>query len=116
MKGRRGGGGILRGGLDCRISSGGVIGRGAWRGYWRRRYCLLLVSGAQSLKMATLTDFVDAEVIGLWAKIEKAVYDALDDGKGGDRQDKQQDDDHKSARENGGWDGYHQEFVANNNR
>lgn len=67
--------------------------------------------------MITLTDFVvDADVMGLWATLEKAVYDALEERKAGDQQDKQQDDDHKSAREKGGWDGYHQEFVANSNR
>lgn len=64
-----------------------------------------------------LTDsVVDAEVLGLWVKIEKAVYDALGDQEAGDQHDKQQDGGDRSARENGGWDGYHQAFVANSNR
>lgn len=54
--------------------------------------------------------------MGLWAKIETAVYDELGERKGGDQQDKQQNDDHNSAPQNGEWDGYHEAFVANSNR
>jgi hypothetical protein len=67
--------------------------------------------------MGTLTGFlVDAEVMGLWAKIETAVYDGLGGGKGGDQKEKQQNDDQSSAPQNGEWDGYHEAFVANSNR
>lgn len=53
----------------------------------------------------------DPEVIGLWAKVEKGIYDALDS------QAKPKDD-QKADRQTfkPGLDGYHQEFVANLDR
>ena len=46
----------------------------------------------------------DPEVMGLWAGIEKAVYDGLESGKANG---------HHDAPTKAGLDGYHQEFVAN---
>ncbi len=67
--------------------------------------------------MVVLTgSIVDSEVMGLWAKIETAVYDGLGERKGGDQKEKQRDDHQSSAPQNGEWDGYHEAFVANSNR
>ena len=51
---------------------------------------------------------IDAEVLGLWAKIEKAIYDGLEPGKVNGQQNEDEDVPRK-----GGLDGYHHEFVAN---
>lgn len=59
---------------------------------------------------------IDADVMGLWFKIEKAFYDALGNKTEGYRQEKQQDSDDKNTPQNTGLDGYQQEFVANIDR
>lgn len=69
-----------------------------------------------SLMTAMLSEVdLDAEAIGLWAKIEKAIYDTLGDKKT-DQQAEMSNGDPKSSQQSGGLDGYHREFVANIDR
>lgn len=59
---------------------------------------------------------IDADVMGLWFKIEKAIYDALGNKTEGDPQEQQEGKDDKMAVRDRGLDGYQQEFVANIDR
>lgn len=99
---------------DCRICFGGAIGRMALQGSLRRRFCHFLVSCPFLIFDLLLEEeegvarcggrdadgiWTDADVIGLWADIETAVYKELKSQEAG-------------GRKSGSWDGYHQEFVA----
>lgn len=54
-------------------------------------------NGVAGIIATQILPFCDADVLGLWANIESAVYKELKSEKVGGH---------------GSWDGYHQEFVA----
>lgn len=98
---------------DCRIYFGGAIERRGLRGSLRRRFYRFLVKfpilmcgvfggegkgREKKIKDDMLMLYgIDADVLGLWANIESAVYEELKSEQAG-------------SHEN--WDGYHHKFVA----
>lgn len=62
---------------DCRVCFGGAIGKMALWGLSRRRFCDFWCFGREEGESMLKLCGTDANVLGLWASIESAVYGGL---------------------------------------